>query len=169
MKKILFLLCLMPGLTVAKVDTHFGLGLGTQYGGLAGFKFTLGNAGDRFSAGAGIANSDWDTEDAYGIALAWERLMTDQHALGAFVRTSHRDLNHVAITRYDAIQDTLVIERAGTFYETFVGGSYTYYFDSAKNSGLSAGINIGKEYTHSDSYQEFENGITWGLQIGYQF
>lgn len=160
---------LLPAFASAQVTNQFGLGLGSQYGGLAGLKYTLGTESNRFSVGAGVRDSHRDRDDLYGIAFGWEKLLGQHHTLGAFVRTKRdQDVNLIVDMEqgpngpvYTTVPDDL--------YQHFIGASYTYYFRPASESGFLGGINLGKTYQYSDSRRNWQDGVDVSIQLGYQF
>lgn len=162
--KILAAICtLIPALAFAATDTQFGLGLGTQYGGLAGFKFSIDLDSSKLYAGAGLGGQGTSsTGEEYGFSLGWEKALTNQHALGIVVRTKRPQDNELALS--PAPYGTYKIR-----YESFIGANYTYYFRDADTSGFLTGLTVGKSYLSTNREQVFESGMDYGFHFGYQF
>ncbi|MFC6979124.1 hypothetical protein ACFQH7_10090 [Microbulbifer taiwanensis] len=155
-------------MSMADVDSQFGLGLGTQYGGLAGIKYSATMDNDKIYLGAGLASPSSDRNIAYGISIGWEKALTDKHALGLAVRTKKREGGgYRSYWDSDATPPTHI--HAKKRYESFVAATYTYYFNNAYEAGFLTGLSAGKTYMNTNVKKEFESGMEYGLYFGYQF
>lgn len=166
MKALLVLIALLPACALAQVDSQFGLGIGTQYGGALGLKYSLNLDSSKLYIGAGRADF-FDENEKYGVTLGWENLLNDHHALGIAVRTRTMPGGGNYVLIDDLGQSQSVGVKDG--YEAFVNGTYTYYFDSPKDAGFLTGVSIGKEYRRDNVVSEFKSGIGYGVFFGYQF
>lgn len=166
MKVLLIFFALLPACALAQVDSQFGLGIGTQYGGALGLKYSLNLDSDKLYIGAGRADL-FDEEERYGVTLGWENLLNDHHALGIAVRTRTKPDRHGNYVINDNGQPEVIGVKDG--YETFVAGTYTYYFDSPKDADFLTGVSVGKEYRHDNVVSEFRSGVNYGVFFGYQF
>ncbi|SDJ54480.1 hypothetical protein [Microbulbifer yueqingensis] len=163
MKIIAAVCALLPSLAMAATDSQFGLGLGTQYGGLAGFKYSVDLGSSKLYAGAGLAGQGTSSMGReYGFSLGWEAALTDRHALGLVVRTKRPQDNEVALS-------PAPYGRYKVRYESFIGPSYTYYFRGSDQEGFLTGFTAGKSYLSSNRDQEFKSGLDYGFHLGYQF
>lgn len=167
MKKLAILCAALPSLAAADVDSQLGLGLGTQYGGFAGFKYSVNLDANKVYVGAGLAGPTGDRDHEYGITVGWERALTERHALGLFVRTKKRESGDGVFLDYSTTPPT--ISPMNKRYESFIGGSYTYYFTGSGEPGFLTGLSAGKTYKNTNIKSEFESGIEYGLHFGYQF
>lgn len=164
MKKLALLSALLPSLAIADVDTSFGLGLGTQYGGLAGFKFSVTLDNNSLYAGAGLATHP---DRGAGVTLGWERALHDKHSVGVALRT-----RETWDARYRFHPETgtrlLDYDDDGAF-ESRLSGTYTYYFSGTGQAGFLTGLSAGKTYRHTDWSDGFRSGMEYGFHFGYQF
>ncbi|WP_323844701.1 hypothetical protein [Microbulbifer magnicolonia] len=167
MRTVVVLCAILPSLAMADVDSQFGLGLGTQYGGFAGFKYSMSLNTNKIYVGAGLAGPTGDRDDVYGVTLGWEKAITDKHALGLFVRTKKRENGDGVYLDYSTSPPDIV--SMNKRYESFIGGSYTYYFGKSSEAGFLTGLSAGKTYENTNVKKEFESGIQYGLHFGYQF
>ncbi|WP_237065511.1 hypothetical protein [Microbulbifer guangxiensis] len=164
MKKLALISALLPCLAMADVDTSFGLGLGTQYGGLAGFKFSVNLDNNSLYAGAGLASHP---DSRAGLTLGWERAMFEKHSFGLAFRiretwdAQYRLQPETGTRVFDYDDD-------GSF-ESRLSGTYTYYFTGAGQAGFLTGLSAGKTYRHTDWNGGFRSGMEYGFHLGYQF
>lgn len=162
MKKWIATLAILPSLALGNTDSQFGIGLGTQYGGLAGFKFSLDLDSSKFYAGAGLAGTGGSKGEEYGFSLGWEKSLNNKHALGLIARTKRPKDNDFS---WPVAPNGVYKIR----YESFIGVNYTYYLKDADESGFLTGFTAGKSYLNSNYEQEFESGMDYGFHFGYQF
>ncbi|WP_250461073.1 hypothetical protein [Microbulbifer litoralis] len=162
MKKIAAILAILPSLALSDTGPQFGVGLGTQYGGLAGFKFSLNMDSSKVYAGAGLAETGGSLGNEYGFSVGWEKELNDNHALGLVARTKRPEDNEV--TWSPAPGGVYKIR-----YESFIGVNYTYYFNGTDEHGFLTGLTAGKSYINSNYEQEFQSGMDYGVHFGYQF
>lgn len=158
---------LLSSLVHADVETHFGVGVGTQYGGGPGLKYSLGNTTNKFYVGAGRTDFFRGGVEEYGVTLGWEKSLTKKHSLGMAVRT--RTLLGGGSYQIDSDSGQPVYSPVKDGYEAFAAGTYTYYFKDAQESGFLTGLSLGKSYRRNNVQSEFKSGMEYGLFFGYQF
>lgn len=167
MKKLAILCSVVPTLAMADIDSQFGLGLGTQYGGFAGIKYSANLDSNKFYVGAGFSKPPHDN-DEYGVTLGWERALTDKQAVGFAARTRKLSTgggNYIIGSYPDDF--TTVVGKDG--YESFIAATYTYYFTKPTESGFLTGLSAGKTYRKNNVVSEFRSGMEYGVYFGYQF
>lgn len=168
MKLLAVLFALFPVCALAQMNSQFGMGLGTQYGGVAGLKYSLSGESDKFYVGAGRADFfHSDDPEEYGLTLGWERALNEKHALGLALRTKTWDAEGLYYPAGYYGLDTLTRKKDG--YEYGMLGTYSYYFSGTHQSGFVAGANIGKLYRKDNVASYFRNGAFIGAHLGYQF
>lgn len=177
MKQLALLGALLPSLAMADIDTSFGLGLGTQYGGFAGIKYSAGINTHKFYVGAGFANLPRAHDDEYGLTLGWEKALFDRHSLGLAIRTKKDDIPGGFYPDPTSDQPTLVPYK--DTYRSFIAATYTFYFNSYDEAGFLTGLSVGKTYRHNsvtdhpeyflEPREGFDSGVEYGLYFGYQF
>ena len=160
-------LVFLPALAQADVDSQFGLGLGTQYGGVAGFKYSLGNTSNKFYVGAGRADFFHGDKEEYGLTLGWEKALTEKHSLGVALRT--RTLQGGGNYLIDSNNGQPVYAEVKDGYESFAAGTYTYYFNNSQETGFLTGLSAGKSYRRNNVRSDFRSGMEYGVFFGYQF
>ena len=171
MKKIFIAALLAPTTALAdfgeQFDSKFGVGLGTQFGGVAGFNYSLRNNANNFYIGAGRADFFEGDNERYGLTLGWEKLLSDRHSIGVAVRTRTNPLDgaYIATTPGDP---TTYMEAKGR-YESFFAGTYTYHFKPSSEPGFLTGVSVGKTYENSNYRSGFNSGLDFGMYFGYQF
>lgn len=164
MKRMAIFCSILPTLAVANVEHQVGIGLGTQYGGLAGIKYSIKADTDKVFMGIGFADR---TDEEYGITLGWEKALTEKHALGLAIRTKSRQGGGNYLTDPYTTPPTYTPVKDG--YESFIAGTYTYYFRSSSDAGFLTGLSVGRSYIHNNVRDEFLSGMEYGLHFGYQF
>ncbi|WP_299592076.1 hypothetical protein [uncultured Microbulbifer sp.] len=172
MKKLFIAALLAPSTALAdfgtQFDSKFGLGLGTQYGGVAGLQYSLSGESDKFYIGAGRADFfESDYPDEYGLTLGWEHALTEKQTFGLALRTSTEDGRGAYYQAGYAGLEEATEKKDGFEYGLF--GSYSYYFSGIHQSGFVAGANLGKLYRKDNVRSEFRNGTAVGVHLGYQF
>lgn len=166
MKKLAVLCAIIPSMAMADTDTQFGLGLGTQYGGFAGIKYSLSMDTNKVYVGAGLAGYT-SGDDQYGITLGWEKALTDNHTLGLAVRTKKQESGSGYFVDGSTTPPSLVPMKKR--YESFIAATYTYYFGKSTEAGFLTGLSAGKTYKNTNVEQEFKSGMEYGVYFGYQF
>lgn len=166
MKKLVVFCAILPSFAMADTDTQLGLGMGTQYGGFAGVKYSANMDTNKFYVGAGLSDVPHGTY-RYGLTLGWETALTDKHALGIAVRTKELDGGGNYIIGSYPDNFTTVPVKDG--YESFIGATYTYYFNKSIESGFLTGLSAGKTYRHNNVQNELRSGMDYGVYFGYQF
>lgn len=167
MKKLAVLCAIIPSMAMADTNTQLGLGLGTQYGGFAGIKYSANLDKNTFYVGAGFSKPPHDN-DQYGVTLGWERTLTDKQALGFAARTrkwSTEGANFIIGSYPDNF--TTVAGKDG--YESFIAATYTYYFTRSSEPGFLTGLSAGKTYQNNNVISKFQSGMEYGVYFGYQF
>jgi|GEM_PF-660617 len=168
MKQLAVIFALFPVCALADMDSQYGLGLGTQYGGVAGLKYSLSGESNKFYVGAGRADFfHTDEPEEYGLTLGWERALNEKHALGLALRTQTSDgEGYYYPAGYFGLEERT---RREDGYEAGLFGTYTYYFSGTHQSGFVAGANIGKLYRKDNVASYFRSGTFTGVHFGYQF
>lgn len=172
MKKLFLTALIFPTTALAdfgsQFDSKFGLGLGTQYGGVAGINYSIKSNSNNFYIGAGRADFfESDRPDEYGLTLGWERALTEKHAFGLALRTTTDDGRGAYYQAgYNGLEEATE-KKDGFEYGLY--GSYSYYFSGIHQSGFVAGANLGKLYQKDNVRSEFKNGAAVGVHLGYQF
>lgn len=168
MKTLAVIFLLIPTLALADMDSQFSLGLGTQYGGAAGLKYSLSGESDKFYIGAGRADFfDRNYGERYGITLGWERLLSDNHAIGIAVRTRTDPRDGAYITQ--TVDGQTERREFKSRYDSFIAGTYTYYLNSATEAGFLTGVSVGATYYKSNVRSSFRSDPDFGVFFGYQF
>lgn len=165
MKNLLLICFFFPAIASAEVNSQLGFGLGTQYGGLIGFKYSIRSDSNTFYTGFGLADS---TYEEYGFTLGWEKNLAEKHAFGFLVRTKEsKSLTGASITDSSVTPSRKIILKDG--YESFLAGTYTYYFSRFDEPGFSIGVSAGKSYFNRNLKDGFSDDIEYGAHFGYQF
>lgn len=161
----LFLAATISAPAIAQTEGHttfrFGVGVGTEYGGLGG-QVSRTTSTDRWTLGAGLTSTSTFYGETYGIALTYQRLdwigqnstRPDRHGLGVFigpVGSSHRS------TFSDGQWDS----RSSTTYGA--GVLYNFFPQGANQRSWILGLSAGYG---SDSVR---NVTSVGFNLGYQF
>ncbi|MCA0892258.1 hypothetical protein [Microbulbifer agarilyticus] len=171
MKQLFLIILLLPITALAdtssQFDTQFGLGLGTQYGGVAGLKYSIRGNSNSFYIGAGRADFFKSDDERYGLTLGWEKSLSEHHAIGVAVRTRTDPLDGAYIAT--TIDGQPAYMEAKGRYESFLAGTYTYHFKPSSEPGFLTGVSIGKTYSASNYRNEFLSGLDYGMHFGYQF
>ncbi|WP_288130279.1 hypothetical protein [Microbulbifer sp.] len=165
MRILTILLALFPAWASAAFDSQFGLGTGTQYGGAVGMKYSLNGENNKFYIGAGRSDFFEGDED-YGLSLGWENALTNKHSLGLGIRTKTRPVGGYYLTGTAEQPRRKELKKR---YESFVAGTYTYYFTSNNEPGFLTGLSVGKTYQETNITSGFKSGIEYGAFLGYQF
>ncbi|WKD49405.1 hypothetical protein [Microbulbifer spongiae] len=166
MKNLFLIFFFFPAIALAEVDSQLGFGLGTQYGGFVGFKYSIRSDSNTFYAGLGLADP---TDEEYGFTLGWEKNLAEKHAFGFLVRTkeSKSFTGVVYLSDPSVTPSRKIILKDG--YESFFAGTYTYYFNRFDEPGFSIGVSAGKSYFNRNLKDGFGDDIEYGAHFGYQF
>ncbi|WP_444921655.1 hypothetical protein ACJJID_04410 [Microbulbifer sp. CnH-101-G] len=171
MKSLIFVGILFPSFAFANMDNHFSLGVGTQYGGLLGIKYSTINGPNTFYIGGGLADN---FDEEYGISLGWERSLSPKHSLGLLVRTKELSWEHYIYENSNLLTTSPNDQTSAKFkykgrYESYIAGSYTYFFNRYDEASLLGGVSFGKSYLKTNKDGSFRDGTELKLHFGYQF
>ncbi|WP_444909138.1 hypothetical protein [Microbulbifer sp. TRSA005] len=173
MKSVIFAGILFPSFAFASanLNNHLSLGVGTQYGGLLGIKYSTTYGTDTFYIGGGLADN---LDEEYGITLGWERSLNPKHSLGLLVRTKELDWEHYIYENSNLLSASPNNKSLSEFkykgrYESYIAGSYTYFFNRYDEASLLGGISLGKSYLKTNKDGSFRDGTELKLHFGYQF
>lgn len=167
MRKVIVLFAVFSSMSVStNAESFIEGGVGSQFGGFLGAKYSVTTGSNRYFLGAGVSDFEGASGREYGVSIGWENALSRKHSLGVFVLTEDYDVYTPATFSQEAGLQPGTLESVTSNY---IAGSYTFYFSGNDRAGVLAGASLGKKYIHSDFDNGFESGMTVGFQLGYQF